>query len=163
MNWIKSYLSDRKQRVVIGDSYSEWKHVTSGVPQGSVLGSLLFVIFINDIPAVVNHITKYFADDSKLIWVIKNSDDLELVQKDLDALVNWAKEWCMLFHPDKCKVMEISKKSCTRPQLIMEKTDSSNRHVLEYTLLERDLGIMISCNLKSENQISNAVAKATLH
>ncbi|RNA31540.1 hypothetical protein BpHYR1_033207 [Brachionus plicatilis] len=51
----------------------------------------------------------------------------------LDALVDWAMEWRMLFHPDKCKVMEISKKSCNRSQLTMEKTDSSNRHVLEYT------------------------------
>ncbi len=61
---------------------------------------LLFVVFINDMPAVVNHIIKLFADDSKLIGVIKNNSDLELVQKDLDALVCWANEWRMLFQPD---------------------------------------------------------------
>ena len=70
--WLRSYLSNRKQRVVIGDKHSDWRPVTSGVPQGSVLGPLLFVIFINDMPAVVNHIIKLFADDSKLIGVIRN-------------------------------------------------------------------------------------------
>ena len=88
---LRSYLNGRKQRVVIGESHSEWRPVTSGVPQGSVLGPLLFVVFINDMPAVDNHIIKLFADDSKLIGVIKSNSDLELVQKDLDALVCWAK------------------------------------------------------------------------
>ena len=160
--WLRSYLNGRKQRVVIGESYSDWRPVTSGVPQGSVLGPLLFVVFINDMPAVVNHIIKLFADDSKLIGVIKNNSDLELVQKDLDALVCWAKEWRMLFHPDKCKVMSISKIKVNRPQLSMEKTNSTERHTLEYSEVERDLGIMVAHNLKSEHQVMNAVAKASM-
>jgi hypothetical protein len=82
-----------------------------------VLGPLLFVVFINDMPGVVNHIIKLFADDSKLIDVIKSNSDLGSVQKDLDALVCWAKEWRMLFHPGKCKVMSISKTKENRPQL----------------------------------------------
>ena len=161
--WLRSYLRDRRQRVVIGESYSDWRHVTSGVPQGSVLGPLLFVIFINDMPEVVHHIIKLFADDSKLIGVIKNSRDIELVQKDLDALVGWAKEWRMLFHPDKCKIMSIIKnKHVSRPALTMETQNSADRHTLAYTDVERDLGIMIASNLKSEYQVTSAVTKANL-
>ena len=73
--WVKNFLSDRKQRVVIGKNISNWEKVTSGVPQGSVLGPLLFFIFINDMPKVVHHLLKLFADDSKLIGIIKNQND----------------------------------------------------------------------------------------
>ena len=164
-NWIRSYLKDRKQRVVIEESSSDWRDVTSGVPQGSVLGPLLFVIFINDMPLVVNHFIKLFADDSKLIGVIKNSNDLQIIQDDLDALVNWAKKWRMLFHPNKCKVMEITSsknKDGCRPTLTMEKTESSDRHILEYSELEKDLGVMVASNLKSDQQVANAVAKVSM-
>ena len=95
--------------MVIGESSSDWRNVTSCVPAGSVLGPLLFVIFINDMPLVVKHFIKLFADDSKLIGVIKNSNNLQIFQYDLDTLVNWVKKWRMLFHPDKCKVMEITR------------------------------------------------------
>ena len=87
IKWIKDFLTDRKQRVVIGDNNSSWENVTSGVPQGSVLGPLLFVIFINDMPQVVKHILKLFADDSKLIGVIRNHADLDVLQEDQDSLV----------------------------------------------------------------------------
>ena len=161
IDWVGSYLENRKQRVVMGEYFSDWMPVSSGVPQGSVLGPLLFVIYINDMPAVVNHVIKLFADDSKLIGIIKNKDDHQLLQGDLDALVKWAKQWKMLFHPDKCKVMEISKSNGNLfPPLSMEETDSTERHTLELTSVERDLGVMISNNLKQEEQVANAVAKA---
>ena len=88
--WIKSFLQNRRQRVLIGESVSSWRSVTSGVPQGSVLGPLLFAIFINDMPKVVKHILKLFADDSKLIGIIKNRNDFEVLQEDLDSLSDWA-------------------------------------------------------------------------
>ena len=160
LDWIRSYLEKRRQRVVIGRNYSDWRPVTSGVPQGSVLGPLLFVLFINDMPSVVGHIIKLFADDSKLIGVVRNNSDIQLIQKDLDALVQWAKNWRMLFHPNKCKIMDISKKNTVRHQFTMEKANSTERHTLEYTEVERDLGVMISSNLKPEHQITNAVSKA---
>ena len=90
INWIKAFLSQRIQRVVLGEHVSEWKEVTSGVPQGSVIGPLLFVIFIND--KVVNHILKLYADDSKLIGIIKDLDDQIRLQSDIDALVKWSQE-----------------------------------------------------------------------
>ena len=164
LGWIRGFLSNRKQRVVIGMNSSVWKSVTSGVPQGSVLGPLLFVIFINDMPAVVRHILKLFADDSKLIGVVRNHDDIKLIQDDLNALVDWAKEWRMLFHPDKCKVMEITRSNRINNQQIilsMEKNDSLDRHILEEISEEKDLGVLISNNLKFDLHVKHATAKAT--
>ena len=71
VKWVRGFLSNRKQRVVIGDNYSEWVEVTSSVPQGSVLGPLLFTIFINDLPENVKNRCKLYADDCKLIGIVK--------------------------------------------------------------------------------------------
>ena len=74
VRWVKGFLSDRKQRVVIGDNSSEWVDVTSSVPQGSVLGPLIFTIFINDLPALVKNKCKLYADDCKLISLIRERE-----------------------------------------------------------------------------------------
>ena len=87
-----------------------WKDVLSSVPQGSVLGPLLFKIFINDMPELLYHLCRLFADDSKIIAIIKNSCDTERLQLDLDQLGNWAKTWRMRFNYDKCKVMYFGEK-----------------------------------------------------
>lgn len=76
IDWISDFLSDRQQRVVIGKHKADWIDVTSGVPQGSVLGPLLFVIYINDMPEVVSHLVKLFADDSKLIATLQQQRPL---------------------------------------------------------------------------------------
>ena len=111
VKWVRGFLSNRKQRVVIGDNYSEWVEVTSSVPQGSVLGPLLFTIFINDLPENVKNICKLYADDCKLIGVVRNEDDLEQIQIDIDKLQQWAKTWQMSFNYEKCKVMHFGKKN----------------------------------------------------
>ena len=120
LNWVNDFLRNRKQRVVIGNNQSNWSDVTSGVPQGSCLGPLLFVIFINDMPKVVKHILKLFADDSKLIGIIKNSIDLEILQNDIDELTKWSRDWRMMFHPENCKVMDINNKGESQPSLTMK-------------------------------------------
>ena len=74
IDWIKSFLVNRKQRVVLGSIMSTWKDVLSGVPQGSVLGPLLFIIYINDMPGLLHHLCRLFAD-SKIIAIIKNAQD----------------------------------------------------------------------------------------
>ena len=91
VKWIKSFLTGRKQRVIIGDNSSEWEDVTSSVPQGSVLGPLLFTIFINDLPDKVKNECRLYADDSKLIGVIEKDKDVIDIQKDIDNLQNWVK------------------------------------------------------------------------
>ena len=90
--WITEFLLGRKQRVVIGKAKSEWSNVSSGVPQGSVLGPLLFLVYINDMPEALNHFCKLFADDSKLIAIIKNSNYKTMLQEDSNTLANWANE-----------------------------------------------------------------------
>ena len=105
MKWIKSFLTGRKQRILIGDNSSEWEYVTSSVSQDSVLGPLLFTIFINDLPDKIKNECKLYADDSKLIGVIEKEEDAIDIQKDIDSMQSWAKSRQVSFNYDKCKVM----------------------------------------------------------
>jgi hypothetical protein len=162
LNWIENFLKGRKQRVIIGKASSEWRSVDSGVPQGSVLGPLLFLIYINDMPDSLNHFCKLFADDSKLIAVIKNSDDKLALQDDLNTLANWAKDWLMTFNYEKCKTMSIGRKlyDVSRPLLLNDLNNGTSHELLE-TTSERDLGIQITNDLKWTEQTSKAVNNAT--
>ena len=110
LNWIKDFLNNRKQWVVINGERSSVAKVKSGVPQGTVLGPLLFLIYINDLPEGVKSTLRLFADDSFLYRIITSSDDTIQLQTDLNALIKWEKEWSMEFHPDKCKLLRITKK-----------------------------------------------------
>jgi len=105
LQWIVAWLSDRKQRVCINGTKSSWRSVLSGVPQGSVLGPLLFLVFINDLDdGIVSWILK-FADDTKMFGEVSNVVQHCQLQKDLNTLSQWSKDWQMLFHVDTCKVM----------------------------------------------------------
>ena len=86
VKWVKGFLSNRRQRVVIEDNSSKWVDVTSSVPQESVLEPLLFTIFINDLPENIKNQCKLYADDCKLIGVVENEGDLEQVQVDIHKL-----------------------------------------------------------------------------
>ena len=91
---VESYLTSRFQCVKIGDSYSEFVPVLSGVVQGSVLGPLLFVIFIDDLPQCFRSATPYlYVDDTKCIKSVHNSTDIDLAQNDIDCLFNWNCTW----------------------------------------------------------------------
>ena len=105
--WIRNWLPGRRQRVCINQSYSNWAPVTSGVPQGSVLGGLLFLIYINDIDTnIVSKMSK-FADDTKLCHRARNPDDIMELQEDINKHVEWANKWQMSFNVEKCSVMHI--------------------------------------------------------
>jgi hypothetical protein len=112
-NWIKSWLTNRKQRVVLNGKFSTWLEVLSGVPQGSVLGPLLFLIFIDDLDdfaPLVNILSK-FADDTKLGHHVLNESDRNVLQSQLDLLSKWAETWGMEFNVTKCKVMHIGRQN----------------------------------------------------
>ena len=92
MDWFKDYLSERKQRVVINGQESEWGEISAGVPQGSVLGPLLFIVYINDLPQCVENNIRIFADDTSLFISFKNPQDAsESLNRDLNSIHQWGK------------------------------------------------------------------------
>src|SRR6218665_111979 len=107
LRWIENWLKDRRQRVGIRGAFSEWIGVISGVPQGSVLGPLLFIIFINDIDkGILSKISK-FVDDTKLCKDVVTEEDASVMREDFRRLYEWAKDWQMLFNVDKCSVLHM--------------------------------------------------------
>ena len=153
--WISAWLTDRTQRVVLNGEFSTWIEVLSGVPQGSVLGPLLFLIFINDIDLVVEKIDmiKKFADDTKIGQVISTAEDRDKLQAALRDLSTWADTWGMAFNAKKCKVMHIGSKN-PRYKYEMEGEE------LAVTEEERDIGVTISSSLKPNAHCSKAARTA---
>ena len=111
LEWIKSFLSCCKQRMVVNGVKSDWTNVTSGVPQGSVLGPVLFVICINDLPDVVDEdsILYIFAGDTKLSWEIMDAVDNQIIQDDIVGMDSWSIDRLVDFYPCKCRVLKIGK------------------------------------------------------
>ena len=104
-DWVADFLRGRHQQVSIRGYLSAIAAVLSGIPQGSVLDPLLFVIFINEMPDMVHTCIQMFADDTKLFTHIKDESDVARLQDDLDSLQSWADAWQLRFNPDKCKVL----------------------------------------------------------
>ena len=153
-NWISAWFSDRKQRVVLNGSHSEWSSVPSGVPQGSVLRPLLFVIFINDIDTAVDVVQcslSKFADDTKGLHKMNNDGDAIQLQKSLDNLFEWSCEWQMLFNFDKCHVLQFGS---TNPR----NTYTINGHELLH-VEEKDLGVLINSSDTPSRQVHAAAMK----
>ena len=134
LTWIKAFLSDRNMRVSVNGSLSAWVEVLSGVPQGSVLGPLLFLIFVNDLPLWIVNSIKMFADDTKMWKVISKAEDSDQLQQDLCKLANWSDKWLLRFNPEKCKVVHIGQwafASCPvlhgRPGSVTATSDNNRR------------------------------------
>lgn len=109
-SWFKSYLSNRKQRVINEGQKSTWENTLAGVPQGSVLGPYLFLLYVNDIVEKVKCNIRLFADDTSLFTVIENADSIKLIDTDLYNIAKWADEWCIMLNPSKTKSMKFSRK-----------------------------------------------------
>lgn len=159
LEWIGQFLMKRRQRVSVAGVLSEWEDVLSGVPQGSVLGPLLFVCYINDMPDNIASFLYMYADDTKLFNSSNCEADRLQIQHDLDRLRAWARDWQLNFNIEKCKVMHMG---ATRTEVVkysME-TKGGGRSYLEETSLEKDLGIWFNNNLKPGDHIAHAVGKA---
>ena len=157
LGWIESFLSNRTQLVVVGGEESSRLPVTSGIPQGSVLGPLLFVIYINDLPEVVdkNSFAFLFADDTKVFRRIRSHADRVILQKDIKNLKIWSDTWLLKFHPDKCVSMTIQNSTT-----LNEHDYFMGDHKLSHSACEKDIGVFIDQNLKFDVHINTAVNKA---
>jgi hypothetical protein len=153
LNWFRDFLRNRRQRVVVNGEKSEWDAVLSGVPQGSVIGPTLFIIFINDMPEVVTNLIKLFADDAKLFSEVMNEDQWKRMAEDLKELQKWADKWQLIFNAKKCKVMHLGGNN-KKYDYIMDNIR------LEEVDVEKDLGVWIDDQLKLSTHIENQVKKA---
>ena len=148
LKYFKNYLKDRTQRVILDNCVSNEVEVLSGVPQGSILGPLLFVLFINNIYDNINENSKIslYADDTKLWRRINSALDCDMLQKDIDTLLKWTITNKMKFHVDKCKVLSVAN---SVPILVDVLPFSRYSYQLGNTTLdntdcERDLGILVN-------------------
>ena len=163
LEFFTEYLRNRKQRVILDNVISESVDVLSGVPQGSILGPLLFVLFINDIYENINKDSNIalFADDTK-IWRDINSElDCENLQNDINTLSIWSRNNKMSFHPDKCKALSIY--DC-RPDFVKVlpfglRYYYINGNIIEFCKNERDLGVIVSSNFKWDEQHDKILKK----
>ena len=154
LNWITSFLTDRVQHVKINNSMSSPANVLSGVPQGSVLGPVLFLCFSADL----QHVVKYsnisiYADDTKLFKAIDNVLDCLLLQQDLNAICKWADTWQLRLNPDKTKRLTIGKIKFDYDYVL----NDVNIEIVDSMC---DLGIQVQANLKYTRQCNAVIKKA---
>ncbi len=157
LHWFENYLTGRTQRVVLDGSCSDWLPVHSGVPQGSILGPLLFLFFINDMVDVVSpeSTVALFADDSKVFRQIRSVHDSVQLQSDLDNLLNWSIKWQLNFNINKCKIISINNTN----QTLIHNYNLSNIP-LERVNSMNDLGLTLTPNLSWDDHIKSKIAKA---
>ena len=156
LRWIGDWLKGRRQRVVLNGKASGWVNVTSGVPQGSILGPILFTIFINDLDEEVVEKVKVllkFADDTKMGHIIDSEESWRSLQDALDSLCNWAERWEMKFNVEKCHVLHLGR---TNERRIY----SMNGTQLITTEMEKDIGVLVCENLKPSKQCEKAARTA---
>ena len=153
LGWIGSFLSGRSQMVVLEGKSSSSVPVLSGVPQGLVLGPVLFLIYINDLLEYVSISTvRLFADDTLLYLTIHNSSDCDKIQADLNNLERWESDWQMSFHPEKCEVILVTTKKT--PTCILH-SYSLHGHTLSPVPQIKYLGVHISQDLKWNSHINS--------
>lgn len=161
IQWVENFLNNRTQKVIVNGTESKCHHVTSGIPQGSVLGPILFVIYINDMPEMVESSTYLFADDTKIFREIREEKDEKMLQADLDNLQSWSDTWLLKFHPNKCKVMSVANKSVDKGTKHYHLyNNDGNRIELEQSDGEKDIGVFVDENLSFNKHIQNQVNKA---
>ena len=160
LSWIKCYLTNRRHRVRLNNKYSNWEKVTSGIPQGSVLGPLLFLVYINDLPKECENLSdiSLFADDAKLSKLLSSNNDKIMLQQSLNRLKSWADKWLLSLNIIKCIVINI-RKGCDDPNDYYIETQTGNK-ILQCANSTSDLGIIIDNNLNFKSHINSKIKKA---
>ena len=155
-DWFRSYLQGRKQQVTVLGATSREFPVTSGVPQGSLLGPILFLLFVDDLPNTVKTSrVACYADDTKILKSIDSITDCNALQSDLNDLVSWSESSGLIFNQSKCKYQCITrKKSPVQPNYNINETP------LESCDTEKDFGVWVSSNLTLDKQVTEQCAKA---
>ncbi|PJE77627.1 hypothetical protein CI610_03447 [invertebrate metagenome] len=157
LNWFNSYLTNRKQRVITEGHFSSFKNVDAGVPQGSVLGPFLFLLYINDLPDALTNQVKLFADDTSLYAVIDDNqaEIAGTLNTDLENISFWANKWDVKFNPNKTKSVLFSrKKTQIIPQLFFLDTPIDNSHT------HKQLGLTFNSDGSWSEHIQNIFEKS---
>ena len=158
LNWFQTYLVGRLQRVIIKGQESTLLPITAGVPQGSILGPLLFLIFINDLPQGIESNVDLFADDTSILDIVDNpTSTANKMNRDLEAIHDWALRWRVTFNPDKTVTMVFSTKvnKPIHPSLIFQ------GKILTQSCQHKHLGLTLSDNLSWNKHIDNLVTSAS--
>lgn len=155
LQWINNFLAGRRQCVMVNGEASDWREVTSGVPQGSVLGPLLFVLFINDLPDVAKNGSQVYlyADDTKVFRRIRTDEDCDQLQEDIDEIYRWSERWMLNFHPDKSKHMRIGRSH-------VGVRDYTMQGPINNTKKEKDIGVVIDDRLTFSEHLAEKINKA---
>ena len=153
--WLQAFLTNRDQRVVVDGAYSNFVHVESGVPQGTVLGPLLFLCHINDLPLSTNSHIRLFADDCLIYREINSLEDKVLLQKDLDSLQGWASNWGMRFNAQKCYILSTTTAREQTPYFYQ-----LNGEILQSVPNTPYLGVTLSADLKFNVHLNKITAKS---
>ena len=151
LKWIESFISNRYQQVLVDGKLSNKEKVISGVPQGTVLGPLLFLIFINDLEDALKYsILRIFADDSKIVKEIQDEDDHNKLQEDLNTAITWATNNNMELNQSKFQLLQYGKEELKQPY-------AANSETITKEEVVKDLGVQLAEDLSWEAQISEAV------
>ena len=152
LEWVRHFLTGRRQQVILNGGHSSWSTVSSGVPRGSVLGPLLFLLYVNDIPLSVDSPILLFADDTKIFQSNRSEGDYLQLQKDIDILHYWSKTWLLSFNISKC-------------YLHLGRTHSYGDHYMDGNVIAstesiKDLGIVVDSSLKFHSHTAMVTARA---
>ena len=156
LRWIEDFLTDRRQQVVISGQTSGWEKVTSGVPQGSVIGPTLFLIYINDLTSHMSSSVQIFADDTKIYRGIQSAEDVQSLQQDLQRVERWSKTWKLCYNTSKCQVLRTGNKR----DIANNQTYILNETPLENVKEQRDLGVIIDTSLEFDSQVNKCIKNA---
>ena len=174
LNWVKDYLQARTQKVRVNGSYSKTSSVLSGVPQGSVLGPALFLIFVADVTHIIQNFISLYADDSKLFSYILDSDSnqhtQDSLQKDINQLCQWSDKMQMSFNVDKCHILHLGQQNTHYDYLLPKMSNFKQTasycsytytfHPMKKVTDEKDLGVVVDDKLNFKKHISQKISKA---